>query len=53
MQEIIRYLMNNKEVLNMVNAGGASLVGISREEQNSILEVFFENKTAKPSYFWF
>ena len=40
MQDVIQFLINNADVLQMVKEGTASLVGVSPEELKAILEVF-------------
>ena len=41
MQDVIQFLINNADVLQMVKEGTASLVGVSPEELKAIMEVFF------------
>lgn len=52
MQEIIRFLMNNVDVLTKVKEGKASLVGVSAEEQQAILDVFSNEEQGQKKYFW-
>jgi competence protein ComX len=52
MQDVIQFLINNADVLQMVKEGTASLVGVSPEELKAILEVFFDGQIVPKSYFW-
>lgn len=50
--EIIQHLVKNQEVLEQVQSGFASLVGVSEEEVQIILDVL--NGTVKTlSNFWY
>jgi len=52
MQEIIRFLVQNADVLQNVQEGTASLIGISSEEVKAILEVFFSEQIIPSAYYW-
>jgi hypothetical protein len=52
MLQIIQYLVKNRDVLQQVSLGNASLVGVNQQEQETILEVFFKDKDTSPAYFW-
>lgn len=52
MQDIIRFLINNTDVLHKVKEGEASLVGISPEELKAILQVFDDGQATPKTYYW-
>jgi hypothetical protein len=52
MQDVIQFLINNADVLQMVKEGTASLVGVSPEELKAILEVFSGDQILPKAYFW-
>lgn len=52
LEEIIYYLMNNPEALQQVQSGLASLVGVSEEEAQTILDVINGKSTIITGY-WF
>jgi competence protein ComX len=52
MQEIIQFLVQNADVLQKVQEGTASLIGVSSEEVKAILEVFFGDSILPKTYFW-
>ena len=51
MQDVIQFLINNADVLQMVKEGTASLVGVSPEELKAILEVFFDGTNRSKGIF--
>lgn len=52
MQEIIQFLVQNADVLQKVQEGTASLIGVSTEEVKAILDVFFNEKIIPSAYYW-
>lgn len=52
MKNTIQFLIQNTDVLKKVKEGKASLVGISIEEQEAILNVFFNEQDKQKVYYW-
>ncbi|MDI3311639.1 MAG: competence pheromone ComX [Thermoanaerobacterium sp.] len=52
MQEIIRFLVNNVEVVTKVKEGKACLIGVTPEESKAIIEVFSDKPTTTKRYYW-
>jgi competence protein ComX len=52
MQEIIKFLVNNVEVLTKVKEGEACLIGVTPEESKAIVEVFSDEEKDTKRYYW-
>lgn len=50
MELTVNYLVKNPEVIELVKKGMASLVGVTKEEEQAIINSFDENSTR--SYHW-
>lgn len=49
---MIRYLINNNNVLEKAIAGSVCLVNIDPEEKEAILEIFLEEENPSQAYLW-
>lgn len=53
LQEIIRFLAENPDVLEQVKEGTASLIGVSEDEKQAILKAFVQGVVGTgPEEYW-
>lgn len=52
MLEIIQFLMENQDVLQKLQEGMVSLIGVNADETKAILEVFFDVQNTVKDYYW-
>lgn len=52
MQEIVKYLIENKDVLLKVKEGTASLMGVDSEELKALLDVFLGEHIVPSVFYW-
>lgn len=53
-KRLVEYLTINAQIVELLQQGKLSLVGVSREEQDIVMEVFCNKQEMKPSpsYYW-
>lgn len=50
MEELVIYLLNNPEIIQLVKDGKASLIGVDKEEVSSIIKEV--DGLITPNYYW-